>query len=99
MRLLLVLLFISAARTFAADPLTLSREDHWLIIKGAHLPGEVKINYLEAYCRPGSTDADWVKHTVIPHKTELISNSPEKVIIRDTLQDGVIVDHQITARA
>ena len=98
MRLLLVLLFIGAARTFAADPLTLSREDHWLIIKGAHLPGEVKINYLEAYCRPGSTDADWVKHTVIPHKTELISSAPEKIVIRDTLQDGVIVDHQITAR-
>jgi hypothetical protein len=46
---------------------------NWLVIKGAHLPnGEVRINYLEAYCRPGSTDADWVKHTVIHHTNELV---------------------------
>jgi hypothetical protein len=36
---------------------------HMLVIRGHHLPGrEIRINYLEAYCRAGSTDADWV-HT------------------------------------
>ena len=97
MKLLQAFLSLFAVSAFAADSLTLAREGHWLIVKSPHLPGEVKINYLEAYCRPGSTDADWVKHTVIRHKSELISSAPEKVVIRDTLQDGVIVDHEITA--
>jgi len=48
--------------------LTLSRENNWLIIHGADLPsGQIRINYLEAYCRANSTDADWVKHTVVRH--------------------------------
>src|SRR5262245_10012412 len=50
--------------------LTLARTNNWLIILGRHLPGPIRINYLEAYCRPGSTDADWVKHTMISHKNE-----------------------------
>ena len=49
---------------------------HWLAIRGDHFPGkEIRINYLEAYCRAGSTDADWVQHTVIKHTPELISLS------------------------
>jgi len=58
-----------------ADTLTLRfKAPHWLYIEGEHLPGNViEVNYLEAYCRAGSTDADWVKHTVIPHRTELLS--------------------------
>lgn len=87
---------------FAAEPtLTLTRDDHWLIIHAPHVPGaEIRINYLEAYCRPGSTDADWIKHTVIPHRNELISLSPDRKILklRDTLNDGVIVEHTITAK-
>jgi len=48
--------------------LTLAREDHWLYIRGPHLPpGGIQINYLEAYCRAGSTEGDWVSHTVIPY--------------------------------
>jgi hypothetical protein len=97
MKLLLALSALLAVNGFAAAPLTLARDDHWLIIKGPQLPGEIRINYLEAYCRPGSTDADWVKHTVIPHTSETLTNTPEKVVVRDTLQDGVIVEHVITA--
>jgi hypothetical protein len=98
MRFLLTILsgILYVATTHSAD-LTLTREDHWLIINGPQLPGEIRINYLEAYCRAGSTDADWVKHTVIPHRTELISAEPNRIRIRDVLADKVTVDHVITS--
>ncbi len=100
-------LFLALA-TFAvaadAPPpgLTLSREDHWLVVHAPFAPGgEIRVNYLEAYCRPGSTDADWVQHTVIPHRSELLSLSDDKktMRLRDTLADGVVVEHTITARS
>ena len=82
-----------------AEPLTLAREENWLIMRAPHLPaGGIRINYLEAYCRAGSTDADWVTHTVIPHRSELISADPKMVRVRDTLADGVTVEHTIEAR-
>ena len=83
----------------AAEPLTLKREGHWLTIRGDQIPGqEIQINYLEAYCRAGSTDADWVKHTVIAHRSELVSADEGQVIrIRDTVADGLVVEHTITA--
>jgi hypothetical protein len=96
---ILALLFL--ATTVLAAPLTLSRENNWLIISGPQIPGEkIRINYLEAYCRDNSTDADWVKHTMIRHSNELISVSADKTVMkmRDTLEDGLIVDHTITAR-
>ncbi len=80
--------------------LTLEHQDNWLIIRGAEIPsGEIRINYLEAYCRAGSTDADWVKHTVIPHHSELVDKSADGKMLRlkDTLEDGLIVEHTITA--
>lgn len=83
----------------SAEPtLTLSREKNYLIIHAPHVPsGEIRINYLEAYCRPGSTDADWAK-TVIPHKNELISLAADgrAMRLRDVLADGVTVEHTIT---
>lgn len=84
----------------AAASLTLERTNHWLVIRGPNLPGEIRINYLEAYCRAGSTDADWVKHTVVPHRNEFISMnaSSTELSLKDTLQDGVIVEHTISAR-
>lgn len=87
----------------APDPLalTLSFEaPHWLVIRSPRIPGEeIRINYLEAYCRAGSTDADWVQHTVITHRTELVSLSDDRksLRLRDTLADGVTVEHAITA--
>lgn len=80
--------------------LELHREANWLVIKGAQLPaGEIRINYLEAYCRAGSTDADWGQHTVIRHTNELISINGERTVLRlrDTLADGLLVEHTITA--
>jgi hypothetical protein len=84
----------------AIPPLKLARDGHWLVIKGDRLPGgEIRINYLEAYCRAGSTDADWSSHTVIPHTNELVSLSDDGrvMVLRDTLEDGVTVEHTITA--
>ena len=93
-----LLMLLSLGR---ADSLTLRfKAPHWLYIEGDHLPGKsIEVNYLEAYCRAGSTEADWVKHTVIPHRAELISLSADRktLKLRDTLADGVVVDHTIRA--
>jgi len=86
----------------AAEALTLSREANWLVIRGSEIPGgELRINYLEAYCRADSTDADWVQHTVIPHRSETLGSSKDgrELKLRDTLQDGVVVEHTIKAGA
>jgi hypothetical protein len=81
--------------------LTLSWAKNFLTIHGPNLPGrQLRIQYLEAYCRPGSTDRDW-KQTVIGHKTELLSQSPDgkSLKLRCTLADGVVVAHEIVAGA
>lgn len=95
----------SAAHPATESPpprsLTLDFESpHTLVIRGDHLPeGAIRINYLEAYCRAGSTDADWVAHTVIPHRAELLEIRTDRrtLRLRDTLADGVVVEHTITA--
>jgi hypothetical protein len=99
--LILAALFILSAGAALAQSsdLTLAREDNWLVIQGPHLPkGEIRINYLEAYCRPNSTDADW-HDTTIGHTTELVSLSDDKktMRLRCSVKDGVVVDHVITA--
>ncbi|MSR65921.1 MAG: hypothetical protein EXS24_00920 [Pedosphaera sp.] len=103
MRTLWTLALISLLCQLAQSAeLTLAREKNYLVIQGAHIPGgEIRINYLEAYCRAGSTDADWVKHTVIKHTNELISISADRktMKLRDVLADGVTVEHTITAKA
>jgi len=87
----------------AADPpLTLHWEKNFLTISGPQLPGgEMRVHYLEAYCRAGSTDADWSKHTVVGHKTELIEASKDgtQIRLKCTLSDGVTVDHTIRSGA
>ncbi len=95
---------LATASLFAQDapPLTLAREKNWLIIKVAHLPGgEIRVNYLEAYCRAGSTDADWGKHTTVGHRTELVSASEDgrRLQLRCAVNDGLIVDHDIRGGA
>ena len=102
-RISLLSLVIATATGWAGAvaALTLDREGQWLIIRGDQIPTkEIRVNYLEAYCRAGSTDADWVTHTVIPHTNELISLSPDRTVLRlrDTLADGLVVEHAITAK-
>jgi hypothetical protein len=87
--------------TPAADLKLSFERPHMLFIHDELLPEQVmRVNYLEAYCRAGSTDADWVAHTVIPHQVEVLSLSDDRKVLRlrDTLADGVTVEHTITAK-
>lgn len=85
-------------RAGAADGLSVGWTNNILTISGKVLPAPVTILYLEAYCRPGSTRRAW-DQTVIPHKTERIEQDPagHRVRLRDTVSDGVIAEHVITA--
>jgi hypothetical protein len=78
-------------------PLAISWEKNFLTIRGDFPGDEIKIMYLEAYCRPGSTDRDWGQ-TVIPHKAEELpqKKSDGSLHLMDTLADGVTVRHVIT---
>lgn len=85
----------------AAEPgLSMSWEKNYLTIKGDFPGKELRILYLEAYCRPGSTDRDW-KETVIPHTAEQLAASADgrTIKLRDKLADGVVVEHTLTAGA
>ena len=100
--ILLLMTFLSAAPWLcaASSGTTLERDKNWLLIKSEAIPGgSVRINYLEAYCRPNSTEADWVKHTVIPHTSEVVSLSSDRKVLKllDRLSDGIVVEHTITA--
>ncbi|HEX4147620.1 MAG TPA: hypothetical protein VHY20_01475 [Pirellulales bacterium] len=96
-------MMLGLGRLAAADesmPLSIAWEKNFLTISGPRVPGgAVRIHYLEAYCRPGSTDRDW-KETVIKHQSEQLSAAPDagQIELRDTLADGVTVAHVITAR-
>ena len=100
MKAILALLPLVISLASAQTPgLTLARDKNWLIIQGPHLPkGEIRINYLEAYCRANSTTADW-HDTSIGHTTELISLSDDRktMKLRCSVKDGIVVDHTITA--
>jgi hypothetical protein len=93
---LLVIACVPISVTHAAEPLTLEWEKNYLTIRG-NFPGkEIRTHYLEAYCRAGSTDRDW-SETVVGHKTERLEPLSDKqhIRLRDTLSDGVIVEHEI----
>ncbi|MGK0187061.1 MAG: hypothetical protein ACI9R3_002847 [Verrucomicrobiales bacterium] len=83
-------------RAAESPELTISWKDNILSING-DFPGEqIDIWYLEAYCRPGSTDREW-NETVIGHETRLIQASEDRTSLEleCTLADGVIVRHRI----
>lgn len=102
-RSLTVLLVVFSSFAAADDPAPITLEyepPHMLVVRGPRLGGKsIRINYLEAYCRAGSTDADWVKHTVIPHRVENVKLSPDRtsLTLTDVLADGVTVAHVVTA--
>lgn len=102
------ILLIAAVASLAVTPvgadgpaagLTIRWDGRYLDVSGENIPGEfIRTHYLEAYCRPGSTDRDW-KETVIKHTSRLIdaTDDQKRIEIQDRLSDGVIVDHVITA--
>ena len=102
--LVLLLITAGASRGEAAPklpPLSAEWKNNYLIVRGEHLPGgEIRTNYLEAFCRPGSTGREWGQ-TVIPHKTELVSVSEDgrRIKLRSRLADGVEMTHDITVGA
>jgi len=76
---------------------------HWerniLTILNPKFPNHpLEVDYIEAFARAGSTDRDWWRESVIPHSTEKIAEYPETglIVLRNTLKDGVVVEHQIT---
>src|SRR5215471_725590 len=88
---LLAVLFFGASSSAAGDGLRIRWEKNYLTISGDDLPGgEMRVQYLEAYCRPGSTDRDWGQ-TVIGHTTELISRgrNGQSLRLRCVLADGI----------
>ena len=99
---LLIFLFAQAAGAEQARrTLTLARSDNLLVVRGPHLPGgEIRTNYLEACCRANSANTDWGFHTVIDFATRLVSLSADgKVMkLKSVLEDGVTIDHTITAK-
>ncbi len=87
---------ISLLTALAAPPIAIAWEQEYLTITHRALPDQaVAIHYLEAFCRPGSTDRDW-KETVIPHKsTKLAAHHPGEIRLQQVLSDGVVVHHVI----
>ena len=81
-------------------PLELSWAKNFLTIRGRFPGDEIKIMYLEAYCRPESTDRDW-SQTVISHTARQIptDDADGSIHLEDVLADGVVVKHVIKATA
>lgn len=94
----LAMVFLSQTAARADEGLSLTWANEMLTVRGPFPGGELKVWYLEAFCRPGSTDRDW-KETVIAHKTRLVEASADGRLIRlrSTLDDGVVVDHTLKA--
>jgi hypothetical protein len=81
----------------ADDGLTIAWDKKMLTISGASIPGEtLPVWYMEAYCRPGSTDRDW-HETVIKHTSVKVGGDDKTITLKDTLEDGVVVEHVIEA--
>src|SRR6266571_2976980 len=94
--LLLMGIFVSAARGDDDRAMRLAWKDNYLTISGPNLPGrEMKILYIEAYCRPGATDRKW-EQTTIGHTTRVVSAAADghSLVLECTLKDGVTVRHE-----
>lgn len=87
------------AAALSADGLQIAWDKNYLTITGDFSGGEIRIHYLEAYCRPGSTDQDWPTKTVIRHTAQQLEATPDgkRIRLRDQLADSVTVEHTITA--
>ena len=92
-----MLVCLCASVLFSADGLTISWDKNYLVVAGQGLPGgDVRIHYLEAYLRSGSTNRDWLK-TMIPHRTRKVSATPKRIELQCKVEPTVVVDHVIEA--
>jgi hypothetical protein len=95
----LAFLFASAIHADSSDHLRIAWSADWLTVRGGVLgDADLRVHYLEAYCRPHSTNRRW-DQTVIPHHARLTETDAggTKLVVEDTLADGVVVRHEITA--
>lgn len=79
------------------EVIALSWDRNILTLESPGLPGgRLKIWYLEAFCRRGSTHRQW-DQTTIPFKTELVDADPRRrrLRLRTTVDDKVEVRHEI----
>jgi hypothetical protein len=102
-RLLVAAAAVASWPVSAAEPaaLRLAWKDSILTITGPDLAGrELSVLYIEAYCRPGSTERKW-EQTTIGHKTRLVSAAEDghSLVLECTLKDGVTVRHEIRTAA
>jgi hypothetical protein len=90
---------VTAASAGDDRNMRLAWKNNILTISGPDLPGkEMKVLYIEAYCRPGATDRKW-EQTVIGHRTRVVSQAEDghSLVLECTLNDGVKVRHKIRA--
>lgn len=83
-----------------SDDLHIQWKNNTLTISGENLPGKkMNINYLEAFCKTGSTNRKW-EETTIPHETKLISpaGNDKHIKLRTIVNPDIEVIHDITAR-
>jgi hypothetical protein len=106
-RVPLVAAFVATVVAFGDESprLRITWENNTLSISGPEgpspLPGRLlAVNYLEAYCRAGSTERDW-RDTVVKHVTRLVDASDDgrELLLECRLADGVVVRHKIVAAA
>ncbi len=81
------------------EGLQISWSKDWLTIRGRRLfGGRVRIHYLEAFCRSGSTHRKW-EETVLPHRTELLASGAGDagLRLRTVVEPKVEILHTIVA--
>ena len=93
----IVLFLLCAANGLQAQTaaITLGWTNNFLTISHPGIPGgQLRTLWWEAFCRKGSTARDW-HQTTIPHRTELISQQPDKIVLRTQVDPGVVVDQYL----
>ena len=93
----------------AKKHLQLDWKDEYLLITGTHLTAPIKVHYIEAFVRSGSSNQHW-NESVLPHQTRLVSKAKdgsslhlqsELPILLESNQASaeptVVVEHYISA--
>jgi hypothetical protein len=90
---------MAATTDLGSESLHLHWTNNMLTVAGPKIPGgTLKIWYLEAFCRRGSTRRDW-RQTTIRQRTELVSaqENDQLLVLRSHVEPNVEVLHEIRA--